>query len=261
MHCCPVDCAVSDWGTWGACSDACRDSVGHIGQSSRVRSRSVIRALECGGVACPALQDVGMCSPQPCPVHCEVSHWSVWSSCSVSCGGATVSRNRNITVPAANGGHACPWLEETQLCGMNPCPSDCVVSSWSAWSTCSVGCGDKGLQLRLRAVLAPAHHQSCSHPLREHQACGDGSPCPINCEVSDFGAWGGCDSSCGSGTHVRSRLVMVYPMHDGAGCPDLTSSRRVMSSPVRSTAKYLYGATGVAAHATVTVVLSGVIAT
>ena len=35
-----------------------------------------------------------------------------------------------------------------------PCPSECVVSDWSDWGTCSKTCGKKGgMQTRTRQIL------------------------------------------------------------------------------------------------------------
>lgn len=51
------------------------------------------------------------------------SSWSVWSACSVTCGGGTQTRNRTCTNPApANGGTTCTGLTtQTQSCNMNAC--------------------------------------------------------------------------------------------------------------------------------------------
>jgi hypothetical protein len=55
------------------------------------------------------------------PVDCVVSDWGDWGTCSADCDGGTQSRTRTIVTPAANGGAACPVLEETRACNEDPC--------------------------------------------------------------------------------------------------------------------------------------------
>lgn len=54
------------------------------------------------------------------------SSWSLWSSCSVTCGGGRQSRVRTCTNPApANGGKDCKGASsETQACGTKLCPGN-----------------------------------------------------------------------------------------------------------------------------------------
>jgi len=56
---------------------------------------------------------------------------------------------------------------------------ECVVSAWSAWSTCSLSCGG-GTELHTRTVeIAPTPPFTCPS-LVASQACNT-QPCPINC--------------------------------------------------------------------------------
>ena len=93
----PVDCVVSAWSDWSACSL----------NGTQTRTRTVITPASGGGTACPVLEET-----QNCPVDCVVSEWSEWSVCS----GGTQTRTRTIVTPALNGGATCPVLEETQPC-------------------------------------------------------------------------------------------------------------------------------------------------
>ena len=56
-------------------------------------------------------------------IDCEVSSWSAWSPCPVTCGadGATHSRSRTIVKAPSPSGKQCPPLEETVPCGFQPC--------------------------------------------------------------------------------------------------------------------------------------------
>ena len=54
--CDPVDCAVSDWKSWSACSHVCGDG------GTRWRSRDITTVAKDGGAACPALAEEQPCS-------------------------------------------------------------------------------------------------------------------------------------------------------------------------------------------------------
>lgn len=67
-------------------------------------------------------------------VHCRVSHWSLWSSCSaIKC---EQSRSRSIITTPSCGGNACPSnLLESRHCFAEA--ENCQLSSWSQWSACT----------------------------------------------------------------------------------------------------------------------------
>jgi hypothetical protein len=106
----PVDCQVSQWAAWSACSATCGTSV------TKSRTRSVTRVAANGGVPCPTLMDSADCGLGCCPVDCAVSPWTTWSVCSVTCGSGTRSRSRIATTDAACGGTSCPHLSESVTC-------------------------------------------------------------------------------------------------------------------------------------------------
>ncbi len=113
---CPVDCIVSEWNEWGTCSAIC-------GGGTQARTRTIVTPPANGGAECPALSEEQACNTQPCviPVDCVVSSWSVWGTCSASCGGGTQVRTRTIITPPANGGAECPALTEEQACNTQAC--------------------------------------------------------------------------------------------------------------------------------------------
>jgi len=51
------------------------------------------------------------------PRNCQVSSWSEWGGCSVSCGIGESVRQRSVERRARNGGLACPSLREFKWCG------------------------------------------------------------------------------------------------------------------------------------------------
>ena len=71
----------------------------------------------------------------------RVNPWGSWAVCSLSCGSGSSYRRRTVKVSARFGGKQCPGLGQTRKCNTQACPVDCVVSSWSAWSACSLSSG------------------------------------------------------------------------------------------------------------------------
>ena len=80
----PINCAVSEWGSWSDCSEACGEGV-------HSRSRKVTTQPEFGGKLCPDLQMNGNCNAGPCALDCKFT-WGDWSSCSRECGGGITYR-------------------------------------------------------------------------------------------------------------------------------------------------------------------------
>lgn len=62
--------------------------------------------------------------------------------------------------------------------------------------------------------------------------CCEVDPChlydkpAVDCLLSDWGAWGECDVSCGSGQQIRQRHVVQYPSKGGFGCTAALSLTR-----------------------------------
>lgn len=77
------------------------------------------------------------------PVDCQ-GDWGAWSECDKSCGIGKKSRAYKVSVPAQNGGKACPYQDgktETQDCMTKPCPAIDCKGDWSEWDECSKSCG------------------------------------------------------------------------------------------------------------------------
>ncbi|XP_040325481.1 thrombospondin type-1 domain-containing protein 7A-like [Herpailurus yagouaroundi] len=78
-----------------------------------------------------------------------------------------------------------------------PCPKDCVLSMWSAWSSCSHTCSGKtteGKQIRARSILAYAGDEGGVHcpnssALQEVRSCNE-HPCTVY--HWQTGPWGQC---------------------------------------------------------------------
>eukprot|EP00042_Codosiga_hollandica_P029694 m.166269 g.166269 ORF g.166269 m.166269 type:complete len:114 (-) comp53143_c0_seq7:1326-1667(-) len=75
---CPIDCIVSEWSTYGPCSQSC-------GGGLQTQSRTVLTPAANGGAVCPPLANTRSCETSLCPVDCVLSNWANSGSCSKSC--------------------------------------------------------------------------------------------------------------------------------------------------------------------------------
>jgi hypothetical protein len=211
------DCEVSDWSEWTKCSAEC-------GGGTRQRTRSITKYKNLDGKKCPALMEIEPCNTQECPVNCEVSEWSNWSTCNTSCGGGIQQKTRTINVTNMYGGKECPSLTETQTCNTQNCPIDCQVSDWSEWSMCNASCGN-GTQIKTRTINVTNMYGGKACPsLVETQMCKI-KDCPIDCQVSDWSEWSMCNASCGNGTQIKTRTINVTNMYGGKVCPPLVETQ------------------------------------
>lgn len=100
-----------------------------------------------------------------------------------------------------------------------PCPTDCVVSGWSAWSACI-----EGTETRTRTIITPAANGGTPCPtLIETRDCET----PVNCVVSDWSEW----SECVEGVQTRTRTVITPASGGGVACPELSESRDCENPP------------------------------
>ena len=88
-----VDCGWGSWAEWSTCSREC-------GGGSRGRTRRIKTMPEHKGIPCIAGDSAEV---EPCNTHrcgemnyCYFGEWSVWSSCSASCGRGKKTRERGL---------------------------------------------------------------------------------------------------------------------------------------------------------------------
>jgi hypothetical protein len=216
---CPIDCKVSLWSDWGDCSASC-------GSGEQMRARAITGEANYGGKACPELRQKQNCESGPCPIHCDVSAWGVWSACSASCGTkGKHNRSRRILTHAKHGGYQCPDLWESRSCNTHECPLDCVVSSFEKFGACSKSCGS-GSKKRTRSVMtAPKNGGIRCPPLRDTARCMEGA-CPVDCTVTNWGEFGECSKTCSGGVQIKMRQIKRNVKHGGKRCPSLRQSRK-----------------------------------
>jgi len=213
---CPIDCKVGEWENWSDCTKEC-------GTGTTTRKRQVLIEPKFGGKICPILEETKDCNTQNCQIDCKVSDWNEWAKCTKSCDGGVTSRSRKIIEPNAYGGKECPPIFESKKCNTFPCPINCEVSGWSRYSKCSKSCGG-GTKVKTRTITQiPQFNGEKCPPLQDIQPCNT-QPCPVDCQLSDWGPWTECSKECKGGFKSRSKVVMVKPQFDGEECPPMTET-------------------------------------
>jgi hypothetical protein len=113
-------CTPGPWSAWSACSTAST-----CGSGTQTRARDVDAPTNCSLCNYISTIDVRPCEGPPCSVDCVVSDYCPYPACPAHCGeNATQTRTRRILVHPANGGAACPPLEESRECSGPPCTSE-----------------------------------------------------------------------------------------------------------------------------------------
>jgi len=137
----PVDCVLSEWGTWSECSESC-------GAGAHTRTRRILQSPKDGGKSCDSqLVQLRTCKQTACPrpeaVNCAYGIWEDWGACT-KCGGER-TRFRSILRYAEHGGQACePFAGEE----VGACPracharTYCTWGEWGSWGGCSAPCGE-----------------------------------------------------------------------------------------------------------------------
>lgn len=216
------DCQVSEWGEWSHCSCHCF--------GVRERNRYIAEFASGSGSPCnhglkqiePCNPGMGQQTPSDCADRpqedCIMGEWTIWSTCSVTCGGGHRERSRSVLQPSQHGGTPCDSdLLVTEPCGTEPCKSssscqDCLWGKWSEWSACSK-CG--GQKYRHRSIERMPNRCGKRCDLKTAKEVTE---CPNNCDQIRYCAWtewseGQC-GGCGNSTTMRNRALGLRTVAD-----------------------------------------------
>jgi hypothetical protein len=191
--------------------------------------------------------DVAENEDEPDRPECDVTEYSSWSPCSVTCGKGLRQRTRSYknpdiaqasgcqrqlifkemcvaTIPECENGESEADSSESLIVPDSTIGDDgegtgvCATTHWSMWSECSVTCGI-GITMRTRTFKNARGRKQCTHiPTVEKQKCMQ-PECQITdieapdheCPVTPWSDWSPCSASCGRGVQIRTRLLLVEP--------------------------------------------------
>lgn len=209
-HSCPVNCYISEYSAWTACTKTCASGT-------QAATRSKVGPFH-GGAACAndALSKSQQCNTHACPVDCYFQDWSAWGSCSKTCidNGNYGYKNRNRgRVGPYHGGAACVGhVSDDAMCNEFTCPMDCEVGEWGAWSVCSQSCSvsteTHGFKTRSRTSVAASNGGKACGENWQMDHCNK-ILCPMACYWMDWGIWGPCSRTCSRPNEAAGNMLRV----------------------------------------------------
>lgn len=139
------------------------------------------------------------------------SSWSIWSTCSKTCGrGSRISVRTCVTTVEGEGRAKCPGENyKRETCIDKQCPVHGGWAEWSAWTKCSKTCAS-GRKTRYRTCSNPAPQSggsNCNGSTRESKEC-QLPDCPVKNIWSVWSAWSDCSVTCAFGRRTRTRLCL-----------------------------------------------------
>jgi len=210
-----VDCELSQWMPWSACSCPCEGvqrRARHISQYGRGDGKWCMGATK-QIQGCNNFEETPNCAPtSEKPVDCQLAKWGEWSTCTATCGVGQRTKSRNIITDPSNGGAPCDThLEVTEPCNLQPCntvdSTPCEYMDWSEWGACDK-CG--GQKKRTRGILKMPENggAECQLAASEMTAkCDRLCHEPLFCEWGKWTDHGACSTTCGAGVVKRRRTL------------------------------------------------------
>uniref|UniRef100_A0A8C6U694 Thrombospondin 1a n=1 Tax=Neogobius melanostomus TaxID=47308 RepID=A0A8C6U694_9GOBI len=213
----------SPWSDWTHCSVTCGRGIQQRGRScDRINSN-------CDGTSVQTRD----CYLQECDKRFKQdggwSHWSPWSSCSVTCGEGVITRIRLCNSPTPQmGGRDCQGEgRQTEVCRKSPCPINGNWGPWSPWDACTVTCGG-GVQMRNRLCSDPVPKfggKDCVGDATTSQLCNK-QDCPIDGCLSNPCFPGAKCTSSPDGSFKCGTCPLGYS-GNGITCKDIDECKEV----------------------------------
>ncbi|XP_034103073.1 spondin-1 [Drosophila albomicans] len=189
---------------------------------------------------------------------CRVSDFGAWSPCSVTCGKGIRMRSRQyVNAAHAEQSKCTRQLVSKEMCvaSLAECPNGagaqdrdedegenlansqslvsdngegaglCKTTPWSVWSECSATCGI-GITMRTRTFVNPMGRKRCPHiTIVEKNKCMRPDctfeqvelPDP-KCPTTQWSDWSPCSGSCGRGSAIRKRLLLLEDGQEKDDC-------------------------------------------
>ena len=176
-------------------------------------------------LACPRIDDrryqtsvAGSTTCASVSLDCKPASWSNWGTCTKSC---TPMTGALMNVKGESGTHYRTRSPEQLL----PCAlgNAATVAAWTAATGLAVD--------MTRCDMAWGGGKECSaFPLwvgdtnvqggqyyKQQQQCNQ-HECPVDCVPRNWGAWGACTATCGSGSTTRTRAIKIPEDFGGKAC-------------------------------------------
>lgn len=199
----------------------------------------------------------------PCSSDCVLGKWGPWSECSQSCEsetgrpGGLQERYRTILAQPGPGGAACPDMEiaemkESRVCNHHSCTlfgwlttewGECMPSldntdqmfTPDEYGTCGMGTQTRNVSCSRVSPAKIAPDKRCFAPVRPPASRSCEVQCTLDCEVSEFGDWTSCPTTCSSdgslATQERRRYILQQTQNGGEECPTLLREERTCNKP------------------------------
>ncbi|XP_014824302.1 PREDICTED: thrombospondin type-1 domain-containing protein 7A-like [Poecilia mexicana] len=229
----PKDCQVTEWTDWSSCSKACADPESPRG--TRTRRRQVLQFSVGEGAECPVLEETESCEPPGGSVPpCASYTWRTteWSDCRVDVLLSQQDRRRTNMTGLCGGGLQtrevyCVQANAELLKYLNNLKEKDKAGQTQRQQKPSV---PPLLSITFQITASrPVENQLCTGPIpNRSQLCQ--IPCPIDCEVSPWGAWGPCifencnDQTGRKGFKLRKRQITNEPTGGLGSCPHLVEA-------------------------------------
>jgi len=220
------DCRWSDWSEWGNCTVS----------GQKFRTRGVDKLPNHCGKPCEegCAKEVASCTGgADGELFCAWSGWSETTLCAGSCGHASATRMRSLTVSkkppkgglvmAAPEGGACSGMQMnvsacpfTKSCTEECSPRDCRFADWSDWHqpSCSGLCERHRVIKKVNNLCG----KPCDGALLETKQCPYTCDEPKDCLLSEWSDWTACSSDGPGGQRYRKRRVDQEPEREGKPC-------------------------------------------